>query len=146
MVNEFLAIHSQPLFASLFNSCVLTDLVSKVVKLGASDLTAASDFKFGNVWRVNWECSFDADSARNFAKGNRFCDAAVLDCDAKTFEQLKSLFVAFTNAYVYLNGISWPNSWCVGLDVSFSHACQNSLLRHIFLPSVSFSAFSEENA
>lgn len=146
MVNEFLAIHSKPLFASLFNSGVLTDLVSKVVKLSSSDLTAASDFKLGNVGRVNRECSFDTDSARNLAKGNRLGDATVLNGDAKTFEQLKSFFVAFTDAYMYLNGISRPNSWCVGFDVSFSHACQNSLLRHIFLPSVSFCAFFSENA
>jgi hypothetical protein len=86
---------------------------------------------------VDRERSLDANTTRNLSEGDRLGDATMFDGDAETFEQLKSLFVAFANSYVNLNGITRPNRWGVSLDVWCGYAFQNCLFRHNLFTSVS---------
>ena len=101
--------------ASLFDSGVLADLVSKVVQLGAANLASASHFDLGYVRRVDGERSFDSDAVGNLSDIDRFGDAAVLNGDHHAFVHLDSLFSSFANLDANLDGVAGPNFWQIGL-------------------------------
>jgi hypothetical protein len=92
--------------AALFDSSVLTDLVSKVVKLGSADVALSSDLELGYVRRMQWERALDADTTANLAEGDCLGDPTVLNGDADAFEELNSLFTGFANLNVSLHGVA----------------------------------------
>ncbi len=77
------------------------------------------------------EGSLDSDAAGDLAERDCLCDATVLDGDAGSLKKLNSLFVPFADLYVNLDGVTRPDVWNVGLDVSRDHALQNCLFRHV---------------
>jgi len=80
---------------------------------------------------VDREGSLDSDAAGDLAERDCLCDTTVLDGDAGSLKKLNSLFVSFADLYVNLDGVTRPDVWNVGLDVSRDHALQNCLFRHV---------------
>jgi hypothetical protein len=108
--------------AALFDSSVLTNLVSKVVKLGSADVAFSSDLEFGYVRRMQRECALHTNSTANFAESNGLGDSTVLHGDANAFEKLDSLLTGLADFDVGLNGIAGTNLGKVILPVRHRNA------------------------
>jgi hypothetical protein len=77
--------------------------------------------------RVDRKNALDADAEAHFADGHRFARAAVLAGDDDAFKNLKTLFVAFLDANVNLNGVARLKSR------TFSLICVCSMLSKRFI-------------
>jgi len=110
------------LLSALFDSCVLTDLISEVIELGTSDAATSGDFELGNVRGVNREGSLYADTIGNLSEGDGLTDSTVLDCNDDAFKKLNSLFATFTDFYRSLYRISRPDLGEIILQVRLNNA------------------------
>ena len=89
----------------LFNFGGLTNAITQVVQLSATDLTLTNDFDLLNVGRMDGESLFHADAIRNATDGEGLLDAAVLLSNNGTLEDLDTLTRAFLDAVVNLDGV-----------------------------------------
>ena len=103
----------------LFDFGGLTNSVTEVIKLSASDLTLANYFDLLNVGRVDGESLFYANTVRDTANGNSLLNATVLASNNGTLEYLNTLSVAFLDLCVNLNGVTDAEIAGVFLELAF---------------------------
>ncbi len=84
----------------------LADSVTKIIELRSADTAVSDSFNLDNVGGMDGKYSFHADTVRNTANGKGFGNAGTFAGDNSSLENLDSLFFAFTNLDVNLDGIA----------------------------------------
>jgi hypothetical protein len=94
------------LLSRLYVESTLTNTLTEVVELGATHFAAAGDFNLSNTWCVKWEYALNAFARRDLANGVGCVDAASFFADAKTGEDLDTLFSALNNTCVDFQAVT----------------------------------------
>jgi len=91
---------------ALANTGSLAAQFPQVEELGAANMSAGDDFDLLKDGRVEWENPLNADAVGDLADRKRLANTAFLTADNNTLENLDTLFVAFDDFYMHLDGIT----------------------------------------
>jgi len=94
------------LLSRLYVESTLANTFTEVVELGATHFAAAGNFNLSNTRCVKWEYTLNAFARRNLTNGVGCVDAASFFADAKTREDLDTLFSALNNTCVDFQAVT----------------------------------------
>ena len=120
--------------ATFFDACRFSAQITKIVKFRAANRTTAGNFDFRNTWRMQRECTLNANTIRNFSYGKCFTDSAALPFDNNTFKHLDTFTASFNNLNVHFNSVTWAEIRMIRTKLVLCHLINNMLHHGSLLP------------
>ncbi len=100
-ISSFLLLHSR-----FHRRSRLTEAIAKVVELGAANFAVLLDFDFGYFRRVKLKSAFNTFSIGNLTDSEGLVYTGSTTTNYDSFKNLDTLFAAFKNAGMDVDGIS----------------------------------------